>query len=85
MRFLRGRNPFQFTLGALALVGAVIVVVRWIVSAVSSQTYSYAYIAGAGVAIDLPFIVVVELVTILSFVGWLVVGALHWGPRRTDG
>ncbi|MFK4482825.1 MULTISPECIES: hypothetical protein [unclassified Curtobacterium] len=85
MRFLRGRNPFQFALGALAAIGAVIVVVRWIVSAVSSQTYSYAYIAGAGVAIDLPFIVVVELVTILSFVGWLVVGALHWGPRRTDG
>jgi hypothetical protein len=85
MRFLRGRNPFQFALGALAAIGAVIVVVRWIVSAVSSQTYSYAYIAGAGVAIDLPFIVVVELVTILSFVGWLVVGARHWGPRRTDG
>ena len=85
MRFLRGRNPFQFALGALAVVGAVIVVVRWIVSAVSSQTYSYAYIAGAGVSIDLPFIVVVELVTILSFVGWLVVGALLWGPRRTDG
>ncbi|MGY2898007.1 hypothetical protein ACVKXF_000619 [Curtobacterium sp. PvP017] len=85
MRFLRGRNPFQFALGALAVVGTVIVVVRWIVSAVSSQTYSYAYIAGAGVSIDLPFIVVVELVTILSFVGWLVVGALLWGPRRTDG
>lgn len=85
MRFLRGRNPFQFALGALAILGAVILVVRWITSFVAPHTYGYASIAGAGVAIDLPFIVVVELVTILSFVGWLVVGALHWGPRRTDG
>jgi hypothetical protein len=86
MHFLRGRNPYQTALGALSILGAVILVVRWIVQLVHPWTYSFAYVAGAasGVEVDLPLIVVVQLVTVLSFVGWLVVGALLWGPRRSD-
>lgn len=84
MRFLRGRNPFFVTLGGLSVLGALILLVRWVVDLVSPRTSSFAYVAGAGVEIDLPLIVVVQLVTVLSFVGWLVVGALLWGPRRGD-
>lgn len=86
MSSLRGRNPYQTALGAIALLGAAVLVVRWVVRLVLPSASSFAYVAGAvsGGEVALPSIVVIQVVTVLSFVGWLVVGALLWGPRRAD-
>ncbi len=79
----RGRNPYQFALGAIAIgsgalsivlvfVEALIVRLTAVAAVVAGDVYSG---SGSGSAVSL-----LATVSVLSLVGWLVTGALLWGP-----
>ncbi len=84
MRHLRGRNPYQFALGAIAAVGGALIVLNVVVQMVAPPSDSgYAYVAGGYASGASTLVALFGFMAVLATIAWLVVGALLWGPRRT--